>query len=120
MTYNLPPIVSKPYHQFSLRGYTVLQDAMRIILDAPAGLVGMAQRRLVLVRKDRCGQRLEQRHEPLQAVARVSMNGIDILSWLDAWLAACAENDRKPPGDLSSWLPWSMSEERRRDLMAPA
>ena len=30
-------------------------------LDAPAGLVGMAQRRLVLVRKDRLGQRLEQR-----------------------------------------------------------
>ena len=53
-------------------------------------------------------------------VGTLSMNGIDILSWLDAWLAACAENDRKPPGDLSSWLPWSMSEERRRELMAPA
>ena len=39
-------------------------------LDAPAGLVGMAQRRLVLVRKDRLGQRLEQRHEPLQAVGQ--------------------------------------------------
>ena len=43
-------------------------------------------------------------------VGTLSMNGIDILSWLDAWLAACAENDRKPPGDLSPWLPWSMSE----------
>ena len=53
-------------------------------------------------------------------VSTLSMNGIDILSWLDAWLAACAENDRKPPGDLSSWLPWSMSEERRCELMAPA
>ena len=31
-------------------------------------------------------------------VGTLSMNGIDILSWLDAWLAACAENDRKPPG----------------------
>ena len=30
----------------------------------------MAQRRLVLVRKDRLGQRLEQRHEPLQAVGQ--------------------------------------------------
>ena len=40
------------------------------LLDAPAGLVGMAQRRLVLVRKDRLGQRLEQRHEPLQAVGQ--------------------------------------------------
>ena len=53
-------------------------------------------------------------------VGTLALNGIDILSWLDTWLAACAENDRKPPGDLSSWLPWSMSEERRRELMAPA
>ena len=53
-------------------------------------------------------------------VGTLSMNGIDILSWLDTWLAACAENDRKPPDDLSPWLPWSMSEERRRELMAPA
>ena len=52
-------------------------------------------------------------------VGTLSMNGIDVLRWLDAWLAACAENDRKPPGDLSSWLAWSMSEERRRELMAP-
>ena len=52
-------------------------------------------------------------------VGTLSMNGIDILSWLDTWLAACAENDRKPPDDLSPWLPWSMSEERRRELMAP-
>ena len=40
------------------------------------------------------------------------MNGIDILSWQ-------AENDRKSD-NLSPWLPWSMSEERRRELMAPA
>ena len=53
-------------------------------------------------------------------VGTLSMNDIDVLRWLDAWLAACAENDRKPPGDLSSWLPWSMSEERRRELMAAA
>ena len=53
-------------------------------------------------------------------VGTLSMNGINILSWLDAWLAACAENDRKPPDNLSPWLPWSMSEERRRELMAPA
>ena len=53
-------------------------------------------------------------------VGTLSMNGIDILSWLDTWLAACAENDRKPPDDLSPWLPWSMSEERRRELVAPA
>ena len=53
-------------------------------------------------------------------VGTLLMNDIDVLRWLDAWLAACAEIDRKPPVDLSSWLPWSMSEERRRELMAPA
>ena len=39
-------------------------------LDAPTGLVGVAQRRLVLVREDRLGDRLEQRHETLQAVGQ--------------------------------------------------
>ncbi len=51
-------------------------------------------------------------------VATLSMNGIDVLRWLEAWLKACAENGQ-PPDDLSSWLPWSMSEERRRELAAP-
>ena len=39
-------------------------------LDAPGGFVGVAQRRLVLVREDRLGQRLEQRHEALDAVGQ--------------------------------------------------
>ena len=45
--------------------------------------------------------------------------GIDPLRWLEAWLAACAERGGRAPGDLSAWLPWSMSAERRRALMAP-
>ena len=52
-------------------------------------------------------------------VGTLSMNGIDVLRWLEAWLTACADNDGKPPDDLSPWLPWSMSEERRRQLTAP-
>ena len=52
-------------------------------------------------------------------VARSRCNGIDVLRWLEAWLEACAKNGGKPPDDLSPWLPWSMSEERRRELMAP-
>ena len=40
------------------------------LLDAPTGLVGMAQRRLVLVRKDRVGHGLEQRHEALQTIGQ--------------------------------------------------
>ena len=49
----------------------------------------------------------------------LSLNGIDPLRWLDAWLTACAHNSGRAPGDLSAWLPWSMSAERRRALTAP-
>ncbi|MYH50924.1 MAG: IS66 family transposase [Gammaproteobacteria bacterium] len=52
-------------------------------------------------------------------VRTLSMNGFDVLRWLEAWLQACAENGRKPPDDLAPWLPWSMGEERRRAFMAP-
>ena len=52
-------------------------------------------------------------------VGTLSMNDIDVLRWLQAWLAACAANGQRPPHDLSSWLPWSMSEERRRSFTAP-
>ena len=48
----------------------------------------------------------------------LKMNGIDVRRWLREWLTACAENGGKPPDDLSPWLPWSMSEERRRELAA--
>ena len=51
-------------------------------------------------------------------VGTLTMHGIDVLRWLEAWLTACAENGRQPPDDLSPWLPWSMSEERRREFMA--
>ena len=52
-------------------------------------------------------------------VSTLSMHGIDVLRWLEAWLEACAKNGGKPPDDLSPWLPWTMSEERRREFMTP-
>ena len=52
-------------------------------------------------------------------VGTLKMNGIDVRRWLEAWLGACAENAGRPPDDLSPWLPWSMSEERKRVLIAP-
>ena len=48
----------------------------------------------------------------------LAINGIDVRRWLQEWLTACAENGGKPPDDLSPWLPWSMSEERRREFAA--
>ena len=52
-------------------------------------------------------------------VGTLKINGIDGLRWLKAWLTACADNGGKPPHDLSPWLPWSRSEERRREFTAP-
>ena len=49
----------------------------------------------------------------------LAINGIDVRRWLKEWLTACAEKGGQPPDDLSPWLPWSMSEERRRELAAP-
>ena len=53
-------------------------------------------------------------------IGTVSVHGIDVMCWLDAWLAACVKNGRRPPpDDLSPWLLWSIGEERKRELMAP-
>ena len=51
-------------------------------------------------------------------IGTLSMNGIDVPRWLEAWLKACAKNGGKPPDDLSPWLPWTMSEARRRKFTA--
>ena len=52
-------------------------------------------------------------------VGTLSMHGIDLLRWLEAWLTACAKNGGKPPDDLAPWLPWTMSEARKRKFTAP-
>ncbi len=36
--------------------------------------------------------------------------------WLTGYLEACIANDRKPPEDLSQWIPWQMSESRLNEL----
>ncbi len=51
-------------------------------------------------------------------IGTLSMNGIDVPRWLEAWLDACAKNGGKPPDDLSPWLPWTMSDARRRKFTA--
>ena len=51
-------------------------------------------------------------------IGTLSLNGIDLLRWLDAWLMACAEHGGRPPDDLAPWLPWSMDDARRRGLTA--
>ena len=53
-------------------------------------------------------------------VGTLALTGMDVLRWLEAWLEACAKNAGRAPDDLSPWLPWSMSEERRCAFMAAA
>ena len=52
-------------------------------------------------------------------VGTLTLNRIDVRRWLEAWLAACADNAARAPDDLSPWLPWSMEVARRRELTAP-
>jgi len=39
--------------------------------------------------------------------------------WLSAFLQACADNGGKSPTDLSTFLPWKMTPERRAELARP-
>ena len=52
-------------------------------------------------------------------VGTLTLNRIDVRRWLEAWLAACANNGGRPPHDTAPWLPWSMDDARRRELAAP-
>ena len=51
--------------------------------------------------------------------ATLKTDGIDFRRWPEAWLQVCRNNGGQPPDELSPWLPWSMSEERRRSFTAP-
>ena len=39
--------------------------------------------------------------------------------WLSSYLTACAENGGQPPADISSFIPWMMSDERKQELSKP-
>ena len=52
-------------------------------------------------------------------IGTLSLNGIDVPRWLDAWLAACADNGGRSQDDLVPRLPWSLDDARRRELTAP-
>ncbi len=52
-------------------------------------------------------------------VGTLNLNGIDVRRWLEAWLAACANNGGRPPHDTAPWLPWSMDDARQRELSVP-
>lgn len=49
----------------------------------------------------------------------VALWGINPRHWLYAFLQACAENGGKTPSNLSTFLPWEMSEVRKEELTRP-
>src|SRR4051794_24608689 len=48
--------------------------------------------------------------------ATLSMAGGNVRSWLTEFLNHCAEDRGRVPSDAASFLPWTMSPERRRAL----
>jgi transposase len=40
----------------------------------------------------------------------LQLNGINPRTWLTAYLQACAENNNRPPRDISGYLPWNMEK----------
>jgi len=53
-------------------------------------------------------------------VQTILLWGLNPYHWLSAFLQACAENGGQSPADLSSFLPWQMTAERRAELTQPA
>jgi transposase len=45
--------------------------------------------------------------------------GLNPHHWLSAFLQACADNGSQSPADLSPFVPWQMSAERRAELSRP-
>ena len=45
--------------------------------------------------------------------------GLNPHHWLSAFLRACADHGGQSPADLSSFVPWQMSAERRQELSRP-
>jgi transposase len=45
--------------------------------------------------------------------------GLNPHHWLSTFLQACADTGGQSPADLSSFIPWQMSAERREELSRP-
>jgi transposase len=48
--------------------------------------------------------------------ATLAMAKLNIRTWLTQYVESCAENGGQVPSDIDRFLPWKMSEERRREL----
>ena len=48
--------------------------------------------------------------------ATLTMAKINIRTWLTLFLESCAQNGGRVPSDIDPFLPWKMSEQRRREM----
>ncbi len=55
-----------------------------------------------------------------RVVQTILLWGLNPHHWLRAFLQACAEHGGQSPTDLSPFLPWQMTAERRVELAQPA
>ena len=49
----------------------------------------------------------------------IELWGLNVRTWLTAYLTACAQAGGKPPPDPEAYLPWNMSSERRAHFSQP-
>ena len=52
----------------------------------------------------------------LEGVATLTLAKINIRTWLTWFLERCAENGGQVPTDINPFLPWKMSEDKRRAM----
>jgi transposase len=52
-------------------------------------------------------------------IQTVLLWGLNPHHWLHAFLQACADSGGQSPADLSSFVPWQMTAERREALARP-
>jgi len=50
--------------------------------------------------------------------ATMKLWGLNLRTWLTAYLQACADNGNKPPTDISVFLPWQMDAQRLAHMRA--
>jgi hypothetical protein len=55
----------------------------------------------------------------LSVLQTIVLWGLNPHHWLSAFFQACAEGGGQSPGDLSPFVPWQMSAERREALSGP-
>ena len=55
----------------------------------------------------------------LSVLQTIVLWGLNPHHWLSAFLQACAESGGQSPADLSPFVPWQMSAERRKALSRP-